>query len=1345
MRNLRKLTAVVLAVALVLTSMAAAFAATEESTTSASSVTVVNGDKAAVLKELKLYAGTDDTNPAAGLEAALKVQDALIWLATEFGYKAEADKLTDEDATKALAKFADAKDISEYAKKVVAYSAQEGIIAGEVDKAGKLYVRPAASVTAARFATFMLKGLGYDLTGSFTEAVGQLAEVDGSKIDADAKGDLTRDAAVGFMYGILTAKTESGKTVAENLLAADSSLQTVLSKNSLLPINGTLTVDTVKAVANNKVAVTLKEAAAATAADFAIVKKGTTTAVAVKDITKESDTLYVVETDALTGGASYTLTANGASINFTGIAADTTAPTIVKVTSPDTNTFEVEFSDKMDYATATDVANYTWDKSLKTVKAALNGDRNKVTLTTDVAKRNVYYNLTIANVKNSDGKAIAKATRNIKAVEDRTAPRLTSIQVQNNLMLVVKFEDANGMNKAALETAANYSINDLAITSVKAYDTNDDDKYETVVIKTETQTANKTYTLTMENLTDNSVLANALGKTARTFRGASEDKTAPTVKAGSIKPENNTLVEIEFNDNNAMDAATLEDISNYSITLNNETLEIISAKASSTDYPDAYNTKKVTLTTAAQEVGKTYKLEVKAVADEFGNVLKQSGGKYPVFNFVGSKVDTTPPFVTKTEYVSSTEVKLTFDNKVDKATATDPTNYSFNKDIGAPIKAALGGDDKEITLTTQTLTANTTYTLTMNNIEDKFGNAMANVKLDLLTNPSEIDTTVPSISYIYASNNKEIQIYFDEAIASYPNNIEVQKLNSAGTGLGGGAVAFTHAGILDDGKTHVYKTSGVLTSDNYVISQTTGRFADAAGNKILAYTNTTPFTPDIADRVVFAGNTAANDKPKVEYIEQVNVGKLKVTFSEPVELPASAGSFTFTKGNTDIKDTHQTEWYVKRNTIFKVNETVTMTFRAWAKDLTGDSAIEMDESNNKTEFVTFMEDSVKPVITGVEAIDNFTIEVTYDEELSNPGTYKVTNLYYDSNGKEQTKVIALGPVSKDDNVVKIKTNVQLFLANNYYLVPITGATDLAGNREDPKDIRFDFAGSDVVNKELGKGVGTNNAKEIFVTTVKPMVSIVSIVEKGNPDVNIPFATPTFTDGFKKATISLPVPSITGKSYVVTVNYGAGIPNEDLTFVGNTPDIGLALERTSVGNLSLDLNGYTPTDFEAEIVVTPGAIAVRGVRTVNGFTFTGAGTNAAEYYVVLYRASDVVGGAINSATTVVYAAKVAPVAGTAYQPSIDAAETAVSSFESLTVKTVAALNSAQTAVSLLAAGDQTAFTDRIIAVVSGVVAVAEGSCLTADVTAAQALVTALPSSAAKADLQTRIDAIVVVAP
>lgn len=1230
MRNLRKLTAVVLAVALVLTSMAAAFAATEESTTSASSVTVVNGDKAAVLKELKLYAGTDDTNPAAGLDAALKVQDALIWLATEFGYKAEADKLTDEDATKALAKFADAKDISEYAKKVVAYSAQEGIIAGEVDKAGKLYVRPAASVTAARFATFMLKGLGYDLTGSFTESVAQLAEVDGSKIDADATGDLTRDAAVGFMYGILTAKTESGKTVAENLLAADSSLQTVLSKNSLLPINGTLAVDSVKAVANNKVAVTLKEAAAATAADFAIVKKGTTTAVAVKDIAKESDTLYVLETDALTGGSQYTITVNGVSINFTGIAADNTAPTIIKVTAPDTNTFEVEYSDKMDYATATDVANYTWDKSVKTVKAVLNGDRNKITLTTDTAKKNIVYNITIANVKNSDGKVLAKTTRSIQANEDKTAPRVTYAAPQNNRMLVVKFEDANGMNKASLETVANYSINDLAITSATAYDlVGDDDKYDAVVLVTDTQTTSKAYTLTMENLTDNSVLANTLGKTTRSFRGAAEDKSAPTVIANSVKSKNNNLVEISFSDTNAMDAASLEDISNYTITAsnNNETLEIISAKASDTKYPDGYKTRKVTLTTAAQEVNKSYKLTVKAVADEFGNVQSS----YKTFNFQGKAVDSQPPFVKKVEFVNNNKIRLVMDDEVAKATVIDPTNYSINKDIGSPIKATLETVNSLancIDLTTQTLSANTTYEITINNVEDLYGNAMASVKVQFVATSKDLDTTAPSVINYFAPNKKELQISFDEEIdkATLPATVKLGLLNTNGN-FSGTDVTFGNPLVIDDGKTIVYKaTSGTLADASYKISAA-AVFADAAGNKINLN------SPAFDDKPIIAGSSAANEKARFLYIEQINARKLKVVFDEPVVFNSAPNGLTYEVAKDDTPDTAGYEWYLKSSTPFKYNQTLTFSFASCVRDLAGDSVLDENESNNKTTYTILLDDQVAPTVVSVVAANKNTVEVNYDEDINTKGTYKITYEYTNTAGTTSKTIIGYdsSTSSIDGSKVILKTTTDLKSGNNYYLEVTGAATDLANNREALNGTRWDFGGSDIAQPDLVKGVGIINATKIFVTATNAISNVV-VTEKESGAVMS--GTISFVDS-KKVNIPLLTPILSGVTYVAQVTYTGGVvATENIEFTGNTPDIGLSLVRTSSTQVELPLNGYDVTSYDAKIYSSvndttpiPGTAVDAVNQADDKFTFAAPGN---EYIVVLYAAGD---------TTVLYASKV----------------------------------------------------------------------------------------------------------
>ncbi len=1215
MRNLRKLTAVVLAVALVLTSMAAAFAATESTTS------VVNGDKAAVLKELKLYAGTDDTNPAAGLEAALKVQDSLIWLATEFGYKAEADKLTDEDATKALAKFADAKDVSDYAKKVVAYSAQEGIIAGTKANDGKLYVKPAASVTAARFATFMLQGMGYKLTGSFTEAVAQLKEVENSKISGTEAGDLTRDTAVGMMYGILTAKTASGKTVAENLLAADSSLQTVLSKNSLLPVNGTLAVDTVKAVANNKVAVTLKEAATATAADFAIVKKGTTTAVAVKNVEKESDKLYVVETDALSKGTSYTLTVNGVSVNFTGISADTTAPKIVKATSPDTNTFKVEFSDKMDYATATDVANYTWDKSLKTIKAELNGDRNVVTLTTDTAKRNQYYRLTVANAKNSDGKVIAKDSRNIQAMEDRTAPKITTFKIQNNRMLIIKFQDTNGMNKAALETLANYSIKDLAITSAKAYE--NDSKFDTVVLMTETQTRGKSYTLTVENLTDNSVLANALGKQVRTFPGAPEDKTSPVVEGNSqVKAENNTLVDITFKDQNALDAAAAEDISNYVITYNNQTLDVLSAKLDDKEYAGAYDgSSTVTLTTAPQDLKVNYKLEIKGVSDEFGNVIKTVGGKAVWFNFRGSKVDTVPPYVEKVDYVNSNTVKLYFAEKLNKETAIDPTNYEFDSDIGSPYKAELSDDKKVVTLTTETLDSNKSYTITINGVQDRFENATVNAKAKVTVGSSVFDSTIPEISYIDVANEQQINIHFDKKIVNAPSTLQISKDKGVNN------ITVNKAGVLDDGKTIVYTSATKLADGEYIISVAGTAFVDEYGNKLVKYALD---QIKIEDCKIFGGNNfMENDIAEVTSVEQVNVKKLKVYFSKPVFLPATNSSYSFVVGNEDIKDTHQTEWYVTKsdNTLFTAGKEYSIDFRI-AKDLVGVAAYNLDgKGATTTKVPTYMEDTTDPVIVNVEAVSNHKIEVTYDEELSKPGSYKIWENKED-NDKKDPVVVLTGSPSKDKTVVTIITRDELSVEKNYYLKPTSPALDIADRREQIKDVRFDFAGSDVVNWDYVKGVAKINANTIKVTSTRNITKVV--VRDADTDFTIN-SRPITALNKDEVEVKLDLPSLEGTNYEADVYYSA-TEYDTFEFTGHTPDSRIDDVVVNAGTIVLytsdDVGTYDAQLFEvtgSAINATPSAVVAKGTKSGDDITFTFTGVNVtpgATYYVVLYRAEQV---------------------------------------------------------------------------------------------------------------------------
>jgi len=215
MRNLRKLALAFVAFALVFTPLTPSFAADP--------AVIGNADKAATLKDLGLYAGVDAQNPNVGLENALTTQDSLIFLAKLFGYYDTASKLTADETAAALAKFDDAASISNYAKNVVAYSAANSILSGST-KDGKFFVGAKDTVTAARFATFMLKQMGYSVV-DYKQSVAKLAETKGSKIDAVLTGDLTRDAAVGMMYGVLTAEKGSGKTIIADIVGNNAVLK----------------------------------------------------------------------------------------------------------------------------------------------------------------------------------------------------------------------------------------------------------------------------------------------------------------------------------------------------------------------------------------------------------------------------------------------------------------------------------------------------------------------------------------------------------------------------------------------------------------------------------------------------------------------------------------------------------------------------------------------------------------------------------------------------------------------------------------------------------------------------------------------------------------------------------------------------------------------------------------------------------------------------------------------------------------------------------------------------------------------------------------------------------------
>ncbi len=106
--------------------------------------------------------------------------------------------------------------------------------------------------------------------------------------------------------------------------------------------------------------------------------------------------------------------------------------------------------------------------------------------------------------------------------------------------------------------------------------------------------------------------------------------------------------------------------------------------------------------------------------------------------------DNTSPSVVKTTATDATVVSVRFSEPVDQATAGSVANYSLGQGINITNASVLG---RIVTLTTSPLSANVSYTLTVNNVEDLAGNTIGSnnqVQFDYITAVPEIVITAPA-------------------------------------------------------------------------------------------------------------------------------------------------------------------------------------------------------------------------------------------------------------------------------------------------------------------------------------------------------------------------------------------------------------------------------------------------------------------------------------------------------------------------------------------------------------------------------------------------------------------------
>jgi ribosome-associated translation inhibitor RaiA len=851
---------------------------------------------------------------------------------------------------------------------------------------------------------------------------------------------------------------ELGKIEAEETPAADLTAE----------------LDEVIAIGNAVVEVTFDDdvdAAAAEAAAFVITEKGTSTELEIKDVTAvEADRVFV-ETASMTTGKAYTMTLGEKAINFTGLAKEADKPEVDSVKGTDTNTVEVEFDMVMDMATAEDIANYSIDKIGTVTAAKLDDDNKTVVLTVEGFTKTQSAKLTVENVLSVDGVAMSKATNTFYATFDKASPKLEEVYQDdnNNVEVILFFEDDHGVDEETAEDVSNYSIEGLdilkAVADDEEYDSSaadksaatDDGYLRKVTLTTSEQKKGTKYTVKVLNMVDGSTAKNAISsELSDTFRGGEEDDNAPELKSTGFEPLSLTMVAVNFDEANLLDPASALDISNYSVQ--KDELDILDAQFKDDDDEETI----IWLTVSEMDEDAKYKFYVNNVADEFGNAMDDEESDTIDTDDI---VTDAPTYIESVEVVDMETVKVTFAQAVTEATMEDPTNYSVDGDVGTALTAE-ADSSTVVELTFNEMDGNESYKITINGVETFAGYATENSMFSFIATTDELDTTKPEVEAVDNDDQGILKVEFSEEmdITALTSYVEVKDQDTSTTYY---LPATTTTG--DDDEIVVFRATTAYTDtalsagltnletlgNDFDIVAFSDDIMDLAGNAV-DYSDGEEFDTD-------STYTASDFTEEYQDTDQTDVVTLTIEYDTDVmELSTSAGTVTLTGADTgavsfDVDDvdgsTVTLQYTAKNESPFDDEEVVTFTLNAVVGDL-----IERAVSTQTIEVEWDSDDDTAPEIVEVTALDSKTIVIEYDENISSDdlGTYKVVEA---DDEDEKLSVDRVKAHDDDDDKVVVILSDAMESSKYYTLTQSSLAEDIAGNDAEEVEDGIDFLGS----------------------------------------------------------------------------------------------------------------------------------------------------------------------------------------------------------------------------------------------------------------------------------------------
>lgn len=696
---------------------------------------------------------------------------------------------------------------------------------------------------------------------------------------------------------------------------------------------------------------------------------------------------------------------------------DKTPPTIISAKAMSATQLEVKFSEPVTLSSAQKLGNYAITPAVAITRAVLQADTRTVWLTTAAHGDGKSYALSVKDVIDRAVPANKIVSPTLVSYEyhapDNTAPTLVSVNALSASQVEVRFSER--ITKISAEEVSNYSITpQINITSAKLQADS-----STVWLNTATHLDGATYTLNVQNIQDRALPPNTIvAPASKNYQFRIPDTTSPALLA--VKILQATQVEVLFSE--PITKLSAEKIANYGIT---PALTITTAALLA-------DTRTVLLTTVPHVDGEAYTLNVKAIFDRAtpANEIALPAA----VNYEYHAPDTQPPTLVTVRALTSTQVEVRFDEAIDQSTAENITNYQLAPQVNIAV-ALLQTDNRTVLLTTAPHVDGMTYTLSVQNIQDRATPPNALVAPATKSYKfQEADTTPPTLLSAQARNANEVEVRFNETVAtSAAENISNYNLVPS--------LAIISATLQSDARTLVLKTATHTDGTTYALS--VQNIQDRA---------LPPNTMASSESITYKFSLADTEAPRLTEIRALDESKVELRFNEPVARSSAENlaNYSIDQGvNVTSVALHSDARGVLLHTSPHVDGvTYQLTVRKLADQATPANIM----SSPATHTYKFLANDITPPRVISVALTNLTtLVLTFDEKITAAAAENTNNYLLNEN----MRVVA---ARLDAFQQEVTLTVTEHVYNRVYVLRLSGIIDASTNANVMTDtLRFAYS------------------------------------------------------------------------------------------------------------------------------------------------------------------------------------------------------------------------------------------------------------------------------------------------